>query len=75
MSYSECICSILTKSSFHPLLVDTPSAPGGRGHVGLKSINEIRILQVLITCFTACVGVWECQWLYIVKVAGACCYS
>ena len=46
-----------TDKFFHPLLVDTPSAPGGRGHVGLRSINEIRILQVLITCFTVCVGV------------------
>ena len=32
------------KRSFHALLVDTPSVPGGRGHVGLRSINEIRIL-------------------------------
>ena len=48
------------KHSFHVLLVDTPSVPGGRGHVGLRSINEIRILQVLIACFTMYVGVWEC---------------
>ena len=48
------------KHSFHVLLVDTPSVPGGRGHVGLRSINEIRILQVLIACCTMYVGVWEC---------------
>jgi len=27
---------------------DTPSVPGGRGHIGLRSVNEIRILQSCI---------------------------
>ena len=28
--------------------VDTPSVPTGRGHIGLRSVTEIRILILLV---------------------------